>query len=71
MHARGDAVNRVDEDDAEPQNAPATRPSKSARKLPSIAAQWTVYRDFEKLPRLRSAWYLAHYAVRGAIKALS
>lgn len=44
--------------------------SKSARKLRSIAAQWVVYRDVEKLPPLHAAWYLAHYAVRGVIKAL-
>lgn len=44
--------------------------SKSARKLPSIIAQWHVYRDFEKLPPLRAAWYLGHYAVRGVLKAL-
>lgn len=44
--------------------------SKSARKLPSITAQWTVYRDFEKLSPLHAAWCLANYAIRGAIKAL-
>jgi teichuronic acid biosynthesis glycosyltransferase TuaG len=44
--------------------------SKSARKLPSILAQWRVYRDYERLPRLLAAWYLGHYAVRGAVKAL-
>jgi len=44
--------------------------SKTARKLRSITAQWVVYRDVEKLPPLHSAWYLAHYAVRGVIKAL-
>lgn len=44
--------------------------SKSARKLPSIVAQWRVYRDFEKLPALRAAWYLGHYAVRGVLKTL-
>ena len=44
--------------------------SKSSRKLPSVSAQWLVYRDLEKLPPLRAAWYLGHYAVRGVIKAL-
>jgi teichuronic acid biosynthesis glycosyltransferase TuaG len=44
--------------------------SKSSRKLRSVTAQWLVYRDLEKLPRLRAAWYLGHYAVRGVIKAL-
>lgn len=44
--------------------------SKSARKLRAVAAQWVVYRDVEKIPRLRAAWYLGHYAVRGVIKAL-
>jgi teichuronic acid biosynthesis glycosyltransferase TuaG len=44
--------------------------SKSASKLPSVTAQWHVYRDLEKLPRLRAAWYLGHYAVRGIMKAL-
>lgn len=44
--------------------------SKSARKLRSITAQWSVYRDFEQLPLLHAAWYLAHYAVRGTIKGL-
>lgn len=44
--------------------------SKSARKLPSIIAQWRVYRDFESLSPLRATWYLGHYAVRGVLKAL-
>lgn len=44
--------------------------SKTARKLRSVVAQWIVYRDFEKIPRLRSAWYLGHYAARGVLKAL-
>jgi len=44
--------------------------SKSARKLPSVTAQWLVYRELEKLPPLHAAWYLSHYAVRGVIKAL-
>jgi hypothetical protein len=44
--------------------------SKTARKLRAIVAQWVVYRDFEKIPPLSAAWYLAHYAVRGVIKAL-
>jgi len=44
--------------------------SKTARKLRAIVAQWIVYRDFERISRLSSAWYLAHYAVRGVIKAL-
>jgi teichuronic acid biosynthesis glycosyltransferase TuaG len=44
--------------------------SKSARKLPSVIAQWRVYREFERLTPIRSAWYLAHYAVRGMLKSL-
>lgn len=44
--------------------------SKSARKLRSIAAQWSVYRDLERLPLLHAAWYLTHYAIRGTIKEL-
>jgi hypothetical protein len=44
--------------------------SKTARKLRAIAAQWVVYRDLEKFTPLRATWYLAHYAVRGVIKAL-
>jgi glycosyltransferase involved in cell wall biosynthesis len=44
--------------------------SKTARKLRAIVAQWVVYRDLEKVPPLSAAWYLAHYAVRGVIKAL-
>lgn len=44
--------------------------SKTARKLRAIVAQWIVYRDFENIPPLGAAWYLAHYAVRGVIKAL-
>jgi len=44
--------------------------SKSAGKFLSVTAQWRVYRDFEKLPRLHAAWYLIHYAIRGVIKAL-
>lgn len=44
--------------------------SKSARKLRAVAAQWVVYRDVEKIPRMRAAWYLGHYAVRGVMKAL-
>jgi len=44
--------------------------SKSAHKLRSIIAQWIVYRDLEKIPWLRAAWYLGHYAVRGVIKGL-
>lgn len=44
--------------------------SKSARKLPSVAAQWRVYRDLEQLPAWRAAWYLGHYAARGMAKAL-
>jgi len=43
--------------------------SKTARKLRSITAQWVVYRDVEKLPRFILP-VLAHYAVRGVIKAL-
>lgn len=45
--------------------------SKSSSKLASIAAQWAVYRDLERLSLPRAAWYLGHYAVRGTIKALS
>jgi teichuronic acid biosynthesis glycosyltransferase TuaG len=44
--------------------------SKSARKFRSVTAQWHVYRDLEKLSRPVAAWYLAHYAVRGVLKAL-
>ena len=44
--------------------------SKSSRKLRSVTAQWLVYRELEKLPPLRAAWYLGHYAVRGVVKAL-
>jgi teichuronic acid biosynthesis glycosyltransferase TuaG len=44
--------------------------SKTARKLRAVAAQWVVYRDVEKFPPLLAGWYLAHYAVRGVMKAL-
>ena len=44
--------------------------SKSARKLRSVMAQWRVYRDLEKLSRPVAAWYMAHYAFRGVLKAL-
>ena len=44
--------------------------SKSSRKLPSVLAQWRVYREFEGLSRLRALWYLGHYAVRGMLKSL-
>lgn len=44
--------------------------SKTAHKLRAVIAQWVVYRDVEKIPRLSAAWYLGHYAVRGVIKAL-
>lgn len=44
--------------------------SKSSGKLRSVTAQWRVYRDFEKLPRVLAIWYMAHYAARGVLKAL-
>jgi teichuronic acid biosynthesis glycosyltransferase TuaG len=44
--------------------------SKSARKLLSVAAQWRVYREFERLSPVRALWYLVHYAVRGLVKSL-
>ena len=44
--------------------------SKSARKLPSVMAQWLVYRKIERMPVWLAGWYLGHYAVRGLLKSL-
>jgi glycosyltransferase involved in cell wall biosynthesis len=44
--------------------------SLSAGKLAAARATWAVYRELERLPRLRAAWYFAHYAAGGVAKRL-
>lgn len=45
--------------------------SLSANKLVAAAGTWAVYREAERIGRLRSAWYLAHNLARGALKRVS
>jgi teichuronic acid biosynthesis glycosyltransferase TuaG len=42
--------------------------SLSADKLGAARATWRLYRDFERLPPLRAAYYFAHYAANGLAK---
>jgi glycosyltransferase involved in cell wall biosynthesis len=44
--------------------------SLSADKLAAARATWALYREVEGLPRLRAAWYFAHYAAGGVAKRL-
>jgi hypothetical protein len=44
--------------------------SLSAGKLAAARATWAVYRELERLPRLRAAYYFAHYAAGGVAKRL-
>lgn len=44
--------------------------SLSAAKGSAARDTWRFYREQERLPRLRAAWYFAHYAVRGVTKRL-
>jgi teichuronic acid biosynthesis glycosyltransferase TuaG len=46
------------------------RGSLSADKRAAARATWALYREVEGLPRLRAAWYFAHYAVGGVAKRL-
>lgn len=42
--------------------------SLSSNKLKAAASQWIIYRDIEKLPLTVSAYYFAHYALKGFLK---
>ncbi len=44
--------------------------SLSGDKGAAARATWALYREVEGLPRLRAAWYFAHYAVGGVAKRL-
>lgn len=44
--------------------------SLSARKGGAARDTWRFYREQERLPRVRAAWYFAQYAVRGVVKRL-
>jgi teichuronic acid biosynthesis glycosyltransferase TuaG len=44
--------------------------SLSADKRAAARATWALYREVEGLPRLRSAWYFAHYALGATAKRL-
>lgn len=46
------------------------RGSLSADKFGAAHATWTLYREVERLSRLRAAWYFAHYAAQGVAKRL-
>lgn len=42
--------------------------SLSADKRKAAGWQWAIYRDVEKLGRVRAAWYFAHYAANAVAK---
>lgn len=42
--------------------------SLSGDKLAAARATWALYREVERLPRLRAAWCFAHYAAGGVAK---
>lgn len=42
--------------------------SLSADKFKAARWQWRIYREIERLGRLRSAWYFLHYAVNAVVK---
>ena len=44
--------------------------SLSGDKRAAARDTWALYREVERLPRLRAAWYFAHYAVGGVAKRL-
>jgi len=44
--------------------------SLSAGKAGAARDTWRFYREHERLPRLRAAWYFAQYAVRGVAKRI-
>lgn len=44
--------------------------SLSAGKVGAARDTWRFYREHERLPRLRAAWYFAQYAVRGVAKRI-
>jgi len=44
------------------------KPSLSSNKLKAAASQWIIYREIEKLPLRVSAYYFAHYALKGFLK---
>lgn len=44
--------------------------SLSAGKGGAARATWRFYREHERLPRLKAAWYFAQYAARGVAKRL-